>query len=410
MADLAGRPSRRQFLTGGAAFVGGAAVGAVARDAAVDETTPDDGAVTADVWASDTLPFWGAHQPGVETPAAAASTVIALDLRDGVDREGAARLLRLWTDDAARLMSGSPALADMEPELASRPSRLAVTMGFGPSFFQRLGLEDQRPPGLVEIPPLPIDRLQDRWSGGDLVLQVGADDQVTLAHATRLLLRDGRAFAQVRWVQRGFREARGATPEGATGRNLFGQVDGTVNPEPGTDDFAKVVWASDGPEWFKAGTTMVVRRIRFDLDGWDALDRDDRELAIGRRLSDGAPLTGGTEDSTPDLQAEDELGMKEIPEFAHVRRARARNADERFLRRGYSYDDAPERADEISETGLIFCTFQADIARQFVPVQRRLASLDLLNTWTTPIGSAVFAIPPGVAEGDWIGSGLLAGT
>jgi dye decolorizing peroxidase len=406
MAELAGRPSRRQFLTGGAAFVGGAAVGAVAGDAVADEAPRGE---TDVVWGSDAIPFWGAHQPGVETPAPAANTVIALDLRDGVDREGVSRLLRLWTDDAARLMSGGAALADMEPELAARPARLAVTMGFGPSFFGRLGLEDRRPPGLVDIPPLSIDRLQDRWSGGDLVLQVGADDQVTLAHATRLLLRDGRAFAQVRWVQRGFREARGATPEGATGRNLFGQVDGTVNPEAGTEDFANVVWASDGPQWFNGGTTMVVRRIRFDLDGWDALDRDDRELAIGRRLSDGAPLTGGAEDSTPDLQAEDELGLKQIPEFAHVRRARARHPDERFLRRGYSYDDPPSSPDEISDIGLVFCTFQADIARQFVPVQRRLASLDLLNTWTTPVGSAVFALPPGVAEGDWVGSTLLGG-
>lgn len=406
MADVSGRPSRRQFLTGGAAFVGGAAVGAVAGAAAADEAVQGS---ANEVWGSDTLPFWGPHQPGVETPALAANTVIALDLRDGVDREGVARLLRLWTDDAARLMSGAPALADMEPELAARPSRLTVTMGFGPSFFRRLGIEDQQPPGLVDIPPLSIDRLQERWSGGDLMLQVGADDQVTLAHATRLLLRDGRAFAQVRWVQRGFREARGATPEGATGRNLFGQVDGTVNPDPGTDDFASVVWASNGPDWFDGGTTMVVRRIRFDLDGWDALDRDDREQAIGRRLSDGAPLSGGTEDSTPDLRAEGELGLKKIPEFAHIRRARARHSGERFLRRGYSYDDTPVSPDEISDIGLIFCTFQADIARQFLPVQRRLASLDLLNTWTTPIGSAVFAIPPGVDEGDWIGSVLLSG-
>lgn len=406
MAEQTRRPSRRQFLTGGAAFVGGAAVGAIAGEAAADETVRAD---TAEVWGSDTLPFWGAHQPGVETPAPAATTLIALDLRDGVDREDVARLLRLWTDDTARLMSGAPALADMEAELAARPSRLTVTTGFGPSFFRRLRLESQQPPGLMDIPPLSIDRLEDRWSDGDLLLQVGADDQVTLAHAVRLLLRDGRAFAQVRWVQRGFREARGTMPDGATGRNLLGQVDGTVNPESGTADFAEVVWASDGPEWFHGGTTMVVRRIRFDLDGWDALDRGDRELAIGRRLSDGAPLTGGTEDSTPDLQAKDEMGLKQIPEFAHIRRARARHPAERFLRRGYSYDEPPSSPDEISDNGLIFCTFQADIARQFLPVQRRLASLDLLNTWTTPIGSAVFAIPPGSSEGDWIGSTLLTG-
>ena len=100
----------------------------------------------------------------------------------------------------------------------------------------------------------------------------------------------------------------------------------------------------------------------------------------------------------------DERGLKVIPEFAHIRRARAHHAEERFLRRGYSYDDTPEQASEISDAGLLFCSYQADIGSQFVPVQRRLAELDLLNTWTTPIGSAVFAIPPGVSQGDWIGS------
>jgi dye decolorizing peroxidase len=50
----------------------------------------------------------------------------------------------------------------------------------------------------------------------------------------------------------------------------------------------------------------------------------------------------------------------------------------------------------------------ADIDRQFVPVQRRLAELDLLNQWTTPVGSAVFAILPGCAEGGWLGESVLS--
>jgi dye decolorizing peroxidase len=32
----------------------------------------------------------------------------------------------------------------------------------------------------------------------------------------------------------------------------------------------------------------------------------------------------------------------------------------------------------------------------------------LLNQWTTPIGSAVFAIPPGCQEGGYIGDTLLS--
>ena len=41
-------------------------------------------------------------------------------------------------------------------------------------------------------------------------------------------------------------------------------------------------------------------------------------------------------------------------------------------------------------------------------MQQRLAEQDLLNAWTVPIGSAVFALPPGCDENGYIGEGLLA--
>ena len=90
-----------------------------------------------------------------------------------------------------------------------------------------------------------------------------------------------------------------------------------------------------------------------------------------------------------------------------MRRARSDNPDEQIFRRAYNYDDAPEGT-EIANAGLVFIAFQADVDRQFTPMQRRLDELDLLNTWTTPIGSSVFAIPPGCAEGGFVGDTLLA--
>ena len=48
------------------------------------------------------------------------------------------------------------------------------------------------------------------------------------------------------------------------------------------------------------------------LDTWDELDRPGRENAVGRRLSDGAPLTGGSEESPADLAAVNELGFPVI--------------------------------------------------------------------------------------------------
>lgn len=76
--------------------------------------------------------------------------------------------------------------------------------------------------------------------------------------------------------------------------------------------------------------------------------------------------------------------------------------------RPYNYDTAPPPGSgAISESGQIFVSFQADLLGQFLPIQRRLDELDLLNQWTTPIGSAVFAIPPGCAEDEYLGETVL---
>lgn len=50
---------------------------------------------------------------------------------------------------------------------------------------------------------------------------------------------------------------------------------------------------------------------------------------------------------------------------------------------------------------------KADVDRQFLPIQRRLAESDMLNEWTTPVGSAVYAVPPGCAEGGFVGDALF---
>ncbi|CAO5238621.1 hypothetical protein FAGKG844_250040 [Frankia sp. AgKG'84/4] len=62
----------------------------------------------------------------------------------------------------------------------------------------------------------------------------------------------------------------------------------------------------------------------------------------------------------------------------------------------------------MSNSGLLFASYQADVSSQFVPIQRRLEELDLLNEWITPVGSAVFALPPGCARGGFVGETLLA--
>ena len=56
----------------------------------------------------------------------------------------------------------------------------------------------------------------------------------------------------------------------------------------------------------------------------------------------------------------------------------------------------------------MFLAFQRSVSTQFVPLQRALARTDALNEYTTPIGSAVFAIPPASRRAnDWVGRTLL---
>ncbi|WP_433223157.1 Dyp-type peroxidase [Dactylosporangium sp. CS-047395] len=399
--------SRRALLTGGALTVGGAVAGAAVTAAARPGPAARTPATSTVDYGTEVVPFHGTHQAGIETPAQAHAAFVGLTLRPGVDREALGRLMRLLTDDAARLTRGVAPLADGQPELAAVPARLTVTFGFGPGLFDAAGLTAQRPASLQQLPPFAIDKLQPQWSGGDLLLQLCADDPVTVAHAQRMLVKDARAFATVRWVQRGFRRGRGMQDDGVTQRNILGQVDGTANPLPGTPVFAGAVWTDDGPGWLRAGgTTLVLRRIRAELETWDAADTAGKEFSVGRRLSDGAPLTGRAEHDPLDLKAVTANGFPVISEFSHAARAHVLDDRQRIFRRPYNYDEPPG-PDGSADAGLVFASFQRDIARQFLPIQRNLAEADLLNDWITPIGSAVFAIPPGCDDGGWIGQGLL---
>lgn len=393
--------TRRQFLLGGA-VAGVGAVAAIGVDFALTHIDETGQQASVPLNGDEIVPFHGAHQAGIDTDAQAHATLIGLDLLDGTDRDGLRRLMVILTDDAARLTQGEAALADSEPELAVSPARLTVTFGFGPEFVARA--KGANPRWLRPLPAFSVDRLQPEYSDGDLFIQIAADDPLTVAHATRMLMKDSRSFARIRWTQQGFRRAYGSVAPGTTMRNLFGQVDGTTNPKPGTADFDQVVWSDAG--WLAGGTSAVIRRIHMDLDKWDRLDRGGREQSVGRTLRNGAPLTGTNEHDEPDFDAKTTIGFPVIPEFSHMRRARSENTAERIFRRAYNYDGVPT-AGAISDSGLLFVSFQADVDAQFTPLQQRMADLDLLNEWTVPIGSAVFAIPPGCRPGGFIGDTLL---
>lgn len=395
----------RRGLIGGGIALGGAALGGAPLVSGVGRAVAQDApASPASHLGTATEPFYGPHQAGIATPLQSHAAIVGFDLRPGIERSDLVRLMKLWTDDAARLTQGVPALADPDATLAGVPARLTITLGFGLGALKAAGRADQAPAWLGPPPRFPGDALERRWSGGDLVLQFASEDPVTVSHAVNVLVRDGADFVNVRWIQRGFHRPANTAPPGITGRNLMGQVDGTVNPKPGTSQFDSVVWATQ-PEWLVGGTGMVVRRIAMDLPVWGSLDKRTKEQAVGRRLADGAPLTGGTETTPADFAAVDANGFLVIPELAHIRLARPVEPVEVILRRPFNFDDG--YTDDRPDAGLIFIAFAADPDAQYRPIQQRLSKSDVMNIWLTTIGSAVFAVPAGVSQGEYLGQALL---
>ena len=383
--------SRRRVLAGGAvAGLGAAAVVVASRGEEPVAAVP----AAAEV-GTGKVAFHGPRQAGIAEDPPAHAAFVAFTLPAGTDRRALARMMRLLTDDATRLTQGVPALGDTDAELAVLPARLTVTFGFGPGLYRAAGLTSP----VTDLPAFTIDRLERRWSGGDLLLQICADDPLTVAHAQRMLIKDARPFAAVRWVQQGFRRSPGVQAPEHTQRNVLGQLDGTANPRGA--EIEPAVWNPDG------STTLVVRRMRCEIEKWDLLSVSDKENAVGRRMASGAPLSGHHERDEPDFTALDASGLPAMPDFSHVTRARVTDPSLKLLRRPYNYDGAPDAAGH-PDSGLVFACYQRDIARQFLPIQKRLADKDLLNEWITPIGSAVFAIPPGCAEGGWIGERVLS--
>ncbi|WP_416976085.1 Dyp-type peroxidase, partial [Streptomyces sp. 4F14] len=112
-----------------------------------------------------------------------------------------------------------------------------------------------------------------------------------------------------------------------TARNLMGQMDGTRNPKPTEADFDQRIFVpepggndpagSKDPAWMANGSYAVVRRIRMLLDDWEHLSVKAQEDVIGRRKSDGAPLSGGTETTEMDLEKTDKAGNLVVPINAH---------------------------------------------------------------------------------------------
>ncbi|MET7902704.1 iron uptake transporter deferrochelatase/peroxidase subunit [Streptomyces sp. NPDC005336] len=405
--------SRRRLLgsagaAGAAGLVAGGAAGAYAAEAAREQPKP----LTA--VGATAVPFHGKRQAGITTPPQAHCHLVAFDLAPGADRKAAAALLRRWSRTAQQLTAGEAPPDDTGIALDAGPSSLTVTFGFGRTFFGKAGLADQLPEALAPLPDFSSDALDAKRSNGDLWIQIGANDALVAFHALRALQRETGGTVRLRWQMNGFNRTPGATDRPMTTRNLMGQLDGTNNPKPADEDFERRIFVPDRPAtgqpaWMAGGSYAVVRRIRMLLDSWDHLSLERQEKVIGRRKSDGAPLSGGTETTPVRLDKVNEDGALAIGGAAHVRvAAPASNQGAAMLRRPFSYHDG-FRDDGAPDAGLLFIAWQADPMKGFVPVQRKLDLGDDLSRFLRHEASALFAVPGGCAPGEYVGQALLEG-
>jgi deferrochelatase/peroxidase EfeB len=302
------------------------------------------------------------HQPGIATPMQRHLEFAAFDVPStGTDKAAVRDLMRDWTRTIARL---------------KHRDNLTVTVGFGP-----------RLAGIHDLPPFRGDQLDPNISGGDLALQICADDPQAAKHALQQF-----HGATEKWHVSGFhRQNR---------RNDLGFKDGTNNIA-GDDQTAMrhSVWVGprDDPRWLRGGAYLVARRIRIDLDAWNGTPTSDQERVIGRHKRSGAPLGKTHEHDEMDLDAGVAEGNPVIPTDAHIRLSSPEaNGGKMLLRRSYNFED-----------GLFFLAYMRH-PRQFVQVQRRLAgNSDALGRFIVHEGSALFACGPAPRKGGFVGDTLL---
>jgi deferrochelatase/peroxidase EfeB len=411
---VTGGLSRRQFLGGAAAVATASLVAAEGTSAAATNSGAPQSALV--------VPFHGAHQAGIVTPAQARLLFASFDVLTD-DRQELVELLQEWSRAARTMTAGRPvglhnADQDAPPDDTGEaddlgPSSLTVTFGFGASLFDRPGdpfrIAARKPAALVAMPPFAGDELDPARSDGDLGVQACADDPTVCFHAIRNLTRIGRGIVALRWSQSGFGRTASTDAAQTTPRNLMGFKDGTNNiVAEDTSGVARHVWvgAGDDPAWMRGGSYLVTRRIRMLLEVWDRSTLADQELTIGRVKSTGAPLGAAEEHDPVDLRAK-RSGEPVIPVDAHIRLAApVENGGTRLLRRGYSFTDGIDPVTNQLDAGLFFIAYQRDPRTGFIRVQEKLRT-DALNEYIRHNGSAMFAVPPGVDERGFIGETLF---
>ncbi len=422
------RVSRRGLI--GAAGAGALGVGlGVGATVLATQNSGSSGPAAEAPNGNRTYPFYGERQAGIVTPMQDRLHFAAFDVT-AATRAELVGLLKDWTSAAARMTAAEPA-GDLGPtsgpydappddtgEAIGLPAAgLTITFGFGPSLFRdegkdRFGLAARQPAALRRLPHFPADNLDPARSDGDLCVQACADDPQVAVHAVRNLARIAFGRAALRWSQLGFGRTSTTSTSQTTPRNLFGFKDGSHNikaEQP--EDLDNHVWVKQGTDpkadWLAGGSYLVARRINMTIETWDRQSLREQERVIGRTKAEGAPLSGGGEMDQPNFTLTGRADEPLIATDAHVALVHpSANEGARMLRRGYNFVDGSNGLGRI-DAGLFFLAFVVDPRTHFIPMQTRLGVGDAMSEYLQHTGSALFAVPPGVRDGEYVGQTLF---
>jgi deferrochelatase/peroxidase EfeB len=376
--------------------------------------------------AASSVDFYGRHQAGIITPAQDRLHFVAFDVITK-RRDELVRVLKEWSAAAARMTAGRDAgetgavggIPEAPPDdtgeaIGLPASQLTLTIGFGASLFRdgqgrdRFGLADRLPEALQPLPRFLGDALRPEISGGDICVQACA---TTPGRRTRCAtlpdrLRRGQCavvaarYGHVVNVQR----SRPPQPHGFK--------DGTANLKAEeTAELDRHLWVApgDGPSWLEGGAYVVTRKIRMMIETWDRTPLAEQETIFGRTKGEGAALGQVREFDEPDFHITHGDGEPVVPLEAHVRLAHpSSHGGAGCCAVAGNFVDGSDGLGRL-DAGLFFIAFQRNAHQQFVPVQRQLASKDILNEYIRHVSSGLFACPPGVADSsDYWGRSLFA--
>lgn len=365
-------------------------------------------------------PFYDIHQPGVVTPQQPYIMLVSFDIL-GTNKEDLKRLFIILTKRIAFLSQGGTIPQDFNPKMPPKdsgilgkiiyPNNLTITVAVGASLFDnRFNLSHLKPLKLKKMTRFPNDALDANLCHGDILLQLCANENDTIIHALRDIIKHTPDLLSIRWFREGFISARSAYSNGKiTPINLLGFKDGTANPNIHDHKLMnRIVWVNKNlkePAWTYGGTYQVVRIIKFRLEFWDRTPLQEQERIFGREKYSGAPLGMKSEHDIPNYN---HFSSNKIPIDAHIRLANPRNIqsqDSLILRRGYNYSYGLSNARQL-DMGLLFICFQCDLEKGFLNIQKRLNG-ETLEEYIKPIGGGYFFVMPGIKKKEYIGQKLL---